>query len=451
MNFDFKSKRYLIISFLIIVALFTISFYTAHNTFAETKEETQARLKAELADLEAQIEAQKKIISSTQAEGASLSRDISLLQAKINQKQLEIKKTDSNIISLSNKIIDKNVELTDLSNTLDKQRLALANALRNMYVFDGTNSFLNLILDNKSLSQFFEDADKIVALQGAINRDVLIIKDTSDEVTKVKADLEDNKDTQIALKEQQKAAQNKINDAKKDKNNLLTETKGKESEYKKQLAEKQAKAAEIRAALFSFAGGETKAIPFGVALQYAESAEKITNVPAALVLAILTQESALGANVGKCYLSDTESGAGFNINTKEKFPNVMKASRDLPGFLTITKRLGLDPLATVVSCPIPSAGGYGGAMGPAQFIPSTWMEVEQSVNISNPWNAEQAILASSYYLSSIGANESYASQLKAACRYYGTGGGTCSYGRSVMAKVEGIQENIDILKQYGNS
>lgn len=449
MNLRKSYKRYIILSLFILVFAFIFNFQNVKNSFAETAEQQRARLQAELADLEKQIADQQKIIATTQAQGASLSRDISLLQAQINAKQLEIKKIDGNISAISNQIVDKNVELTNLSNTLDKQKVALSNALRNMYVFDGTNSFLNLLLDKKTVSEFFEDADKIVAFQAAISEDVNNIRITTNEVNRVKADLEENKDTQIALKNAQKAAQAKIDATKSEKNGLLKETKGQEALYKKQLAEKQAKAAEIRAALFSFAGGETKAIPFGDALNYAEQAEAKTGVPAALVLAILTQESALGANVGKCYLSDLESGSGYNINTKVKYSNVMKATRDLQPFISITKKLGLDPLSTVVSCPIPSAGGYGGAMGPAQFIASTWMEVEAGAGVYNPWNAKDAIIASSYYLAQIGAANSYASQVKAACRYYGTGGSTCSYGTQVMSKVAGIQDKIDYLKQYG--
>lgn len=442
-------KRYISISLLILFIFTLVSFSHSPSSFAETDAQTKARLQAELADLEQQIADQQKIISSTQAQGATLSRDISLLQAQINKKQLEIKKTDSNISSLSNQIVDKNIELTNLSETLDRQKKALANALRNLYFFDGGNSFLNLLLDSKSLSQFFEDSDKTIALQSSINNDVYQIKDTSDQVNTVKTTLEDNKDTQIALKSEQKSAQQKIDASKAAKNSLLTQTKGEEALYKKQLAEKQAKASQIRAALFSFAGGETKAIPFGDALNYAESAQSKTGVPPALVLAILTQESALGANVGKCYLSDLTTGAGYNVNTKTQYPNVMKPSRDIPPFIEITKKLGLDPLSTVVSCPIPSAGGYGGAMGPAQFIPSTWADIDAAAGIYNPWNAKDAIMASSYYLSILGANSSYASQIKAACKYYGTGGASCSYGTQVMSRVSSIQDKIDYLKQYG--
>ncbi len=440
------SWRHFLLSFFILLTLFISS--KVFISFAQNIDQTRAALQNELNILEKQIADQQKIIATTQAQGASLSRDISILQAKINEKQLQIRKIDGNITVLSSRILDKNIELVNLSKTLEKQKQALSGSLRNMATFDGSNNFVTFILTDKSLSQFFEDVHKLGDLQEAINNNVDKIKSTTNQVNQVKSDLEDNKDSQVALKNQQKTEQTQISITKSEKNTLLKETKGQETLYKKQLADKQAEASKIRAALFKFAGGGTAAIPFGDALNYAKSAEIQTGVPAALVLAILTQESALGANVGKCYLSDTSSGEGYNITSGRKYPNVMKASRDVPVFLEITAKLGMDPLKTVVSCPIPSAGGYGGAMGPAQFIPSTWKEVASEIDINNPWNAHDAIFASSRFLADLGAGGSYLSQIRAACKYYGTGGSNCSYGNSVMSKVSGIQSNIDYLTQY---
>lgn len=446
MKSETQFGRRFLFSFFIFLIL--ITFSRIYISYAQNVDQVRAALQNELNILEQQIADQQKIIAKTQAQGASLSRDISILQAKINEKQLEIRKIDGNITVLSSKILDKNIELVNLNTTLERQKKALSGSLRNMAKFDGSNNFVTFILTDKSLSQFFEDVNKLEDLQNAINSNVNKIKNTTDKVNQVKSDLEENKDSQLALKNQQKIQQNQISATQSQKNSLLKETKGQESLYKKQLADKQAEAAKIRAALFKFAGGGTAAIPFGDALNYAKSAESQTGVPAALVLAILTQESSLGANVGKCYLSDTSTGTGYNVNSGTKYSNVMKASRDIPVFLEITSSLGMDPLKTVVSCPIPSAGGYGGAMGPAQFIPSTWKGVAERIGVSNPWNARDAIFASSRFLADLGAGSSYLSQIKAACKYYGTGGSNCSYGNSVMSKVSGIQSNIDYLTQY---
>ena len=449
-------KKYLpkkcLLLFLLLFMFLNIHFLFENNLFATTSQEDRARLQAELNELEIQIKEYQDKISTTQKNKATLNRDISLLQSQINKKQLEIKQVDSKISSLSNQISDKNNELNYLNNTLSKQKKALLNTLKSINKFDDKNNFVNLFLSSNTISEYFENFDRIVNLQDAINKDVQGIQDTTIKVNKVKEVLQDNKESQIALKEKQKQEQKKISISKSEKDNLLKETKGQENLYKKQLSEKQVKAAGIRSRLFNFAGGNTKSIPFGDALKYAEESEKKTGTPAAFVLAILTQESALGANVGKCYLSDTTSGAGYNVNTKQTFSNVMKATRDLPVFLNITSRLGIDPLKTVISCPIPSAGGYGGAMGPAQFIPSTWKVVENRVvsntGSNNPWNAKDAIFASSIYLSDLGANSDYLSQIKAACRYYGSGGTNCSYGKSVLSRIDKIQADIDYLKQY---
>jgi membrane-bound lytic murein transglycosylase B len=115
----------------------------------------------------------------------------------------------------------------------------------------------------------------------------------------------------------------------------------------------------------------------------------------------------------------------------------------------------MDYSKTVISCPIKGVAGWGGAMGPAQFIPSTWKLVESRVaavtGSSNPWNAQDAITASSVYLEDLGASSTYASQIRAACKYYGSGGSSCTYGKQVMGRVTSIQADMDYLKQYGVS
>ena len=97
-----------------------------------------------------------------------------------------------------------------------------------------------------------------------------------------------------------------------EKQRLLNISKGNEKAYSLVLAEKRQRAAQIRAALFALR--DVQAIPFEDALKFATAASNVTGVRPAFLLAILTQESALGANVGSCYLTNKDTGAG--VSTK---------------------------------------------------------------------------------------------------------------------------------------
>ena len=150
-------------------------------------------------------------------------------------------------------------------------------------------------------------------------------------------------------------------------------------------------------------------------------------------------------------MARSTTGAGVGKNTGTPFANVKKPSRDVAPFLEITNALGLNAFQTAVSCPIAGVVGYGGAMGPAQFIPSTWKIFETRLqnalgHFANPWSPKDAFMASGMYLADIGAvGDSASAQSKAACRYYGSGGATCSYGNSVLNLKVKIQANIDLL------
>ena len=127
---------------------------------------------------------------------------------------------------------------------------------------------------------------------------------------------------------------------------------------------------------------------------------------------------------------------------------------DVNDFITITTELGRDPFQTPVSCPIPSIGGYGGAMGPAQFIPTTWMGYRDRLRVikgspGDPWNIYDAFLAAGLYLGDFGAvSQTYNGEWRAAMIYFS--GSTNIryrfYGDSVMGLATRYQKDIDALK-----
>lgn len=415
----------------------------------------RAALQAQYDQLQQEIAVQQQIIKDTQAKKNTLQGDVTLLNAQIKAAQAQIDAKNIVIKQLSAQIAQKTVVIRQLTNRIARGKESLASILRQTQMMDDYSA-VSIALGSQDVSGFFSDLDAFVSLK--TNLQTLFA-----DITAAKTQTESEK-AALAAKQNQTAdakyvvetQKQQVTSNKTQKQQLLAITTNQETEYKKILADRQAKAVAIRAALFPLR--DAAAISFGVALDYAQKAQKVTGVDPALALAILTQESNLGANVGQCYLTNNVTGSGIGKNTGKSFAKVMSPTRDVPLFLELGLELGFDPHHQVVSCPIASAGGWGGAMGPAQFIPSTWALYADRVakgngkSVANPWGPKDAIMAMSLLLADNGASVGgYTAEYNAAARYYaGWNGPKTTAGRAyanqVMNTVKNvIQPNIDFL------
>ncbi|MDE2040843.1 MAG: lytic murein transglycosylase [Patescibacteria group bacterium] len=415
----------------------------------------RAALQQQLAQVEAEEQAANAQLTKAQSQSASLSRDIAVLDAKIKAAQLDIKAKNLLIQSLGSDISDKQSHINDLEDHIAKGKETLAQLLRKTNEIDAY-SLPEVVLSETSISGFFQDLDTFQSVQSGLYNTISALNADESSTTAAKDALSARQNAEIDARYAIQQQQQNIQADEVQQKQLLSISKGNEKSYAALVSEKSAQAAQIRAALFALAGGSSP-IPFGDALSYAEAASARTGVDPAFLLAILTQESNLGKNVGNCYLANTTTGDGINVKTGNPVSKVMSPTRDVPPFITLTNALGRQPLQTVVSCP--QSVGWGGAMGPAQFIASTWTLLEHRVadmlGISpappDPWNPKHAIMAEAVFMSDLGASSgSYTAELNAACRYFG-GGTHCTsitrpYGNNVMALANSIQRNqIDPL------
>jgi len=467
MNFC-KKRRFLFL--LIPVLLFGIFIQSNVNAdvLLENAQADKQKLEAELANLEKEIAAKQKELDSQKGQSVSLSRDISILSAQIEKSKLDIRAKNLVIQKLGGEISAKNKKIEALSTKLSKEKESLAQLIRKERQLDD-KSIVTIVLSQDKISEAYGDVAAFGAIKKGIQSSIDEINGVRTLTESEKKSLEEKKNQETDTKAELENAKAKVELSEAEKQRLLTISKNKEAEYQKVLAEKAKKRSEILAAIFNLVGGN-KQINFETALVYARDAQKQTGIDPAFLLAILTQESNLGKNVGLCYLTNTTTGEGKGANTGSAQKRVMSPTRDVPIFIDITSKLGLDYSSTRVSCWIPmyrtkydsklrkyvtdytQPYGWGGAMGPAQFIPSTWRIFETRLkNIlgynASPWNPKDAFMAAALYLTDLGAKGTSASaQHIAACKYYGTGGTTCSYSNSVMKLKTGIQTNIDLLQ-----
>ncbi len=417
-----------------------------------TSAEERAQLEAELRALEQEIKEKEAVLKQQQAQTGTLKKDVSLLTSQIQTAKLKIQAKTIAINKIGQEINQKSKAITDLESELGREKSSLTQLVKRTNELDQKGAAY-VLLSAESVSGFYEDLDDFLSIKRSLYASVNKIK-------QVKSLAEDQKEQLESKKEDELDARSSIDYQKKvvekteaEKKSLLKISQSKESEYQKVLAERQKKVTEIKNKLFSFAGGSTKAIPFAQAYIYAKEASASTGVRPAFILATLTQESSLGKNVGTCNRAGDPPSKSYTA--------MMNPTRDVPAFLRITAALGLNPETTPISCRIGTLG-WGGGMGPAQFIPSTWEAYDDKVaaalgkSMANPWIAEDAIMASALLHKANGAVGGEANERNAACRYYS--GKNCSsssagagYGNSVMALTRSIQTDIDYLDTYGVS
>ena len=411
----------------------------------------KAQLQNELSNLEQEIAKEEANLTSQKDTTGSISRNIASLNAQIKIAKLNISAKNLMIKKLGGEITQKSQKIQILSTKIESMKESLSQLIRKDRELDD-KTILALILSEDSISDAYGDINNFSSIKRSIKTSVDQINGVKTETETEKNTLEIKKSAQVDEKVNLENAKHQVEVSEAEKQKLLSISKDKEKEYQKILTEKAKRRSEILAMLFDLR--DASAIPFGKALEYAKAAGAVTTIRPAFLLAILTQESNLGTDQGSCYLSDINTGSGISSRSNKVVNNVMKPDRDVQPFMDITLSLGRDPLKTLVSCPM-GGSGYGGAMGPAQFIPSTWMilinRVANALHIKrpDPWNPQDAFMASAIYLTDLGAvNGSYTGERNAACRYYS--GRKCdskkpynsSYGDSVMKKAKNIQETM---------
>jgi len=428
-----KIFKFLILLVTGYTLLVTFSFAEEINPNAVINQRQQ--LQEQLNNLESQINDLRDTIQKYEKQSTTLERDIAILNAQIEKIKLEIKMRNIQISQLSDSIGEKTVIITALSDKIDKERESLAALLRRTREID-SNSLVEVVLGYEKLSDFFVELDSFEIIQSSVQSSLEEIRGTKQETETEKENLENKKTEQTQLKATQELEKKKLANTQAEEKRILNVTKGEEAKYQKFLAEKQKTAATIRSQLFLLTG--SPAIPFEKAVEYATLAWRNTGIRPAFLLGVIAEESNLGANIGT---------GNWEVDMANSRCDSQRAA-----FIQITSELGLDPNLMPVSKK--AWYGYcGGAMGPAQFMPTTWLLYKDRIsaitgnNPSNPWDPKDAFVAAALLLKDNGATSN---ERNAALKYLAGSNWKKSayafYGDDVMDLAAKYQSMIDILK-----
>lgn len=436
--------------FLLIISIVfsgTLPFYWVRAQTGEQKAAARQELEAELAQIEQQIKAFEAELKVVKGEKNTLQNKIRQLRAKQSALNLQIQATNLKISDLERRIKVTLDDITVQENQIAAVKQKLSEYIRLMYQRDNFPVYYTFLLGGK-LSDMMVDLEAYVQVSEGLQVLMENLKVTKVQLENQAATLADQQDDNKNLLSLTLLQQQTLSNSVNEQNTLLKQTQGKESQYQKDIADSKKRVTEIRSRIYQLLG-VSQNITFGAAVEIATWVSAQTGVRAAFLLAVLTQESNLGKNVGTCNRPGDPPEKSWRV--------IMKPTRDQEPFLAITKELGMNPDETPVSCPMKNKDGsqlgWGGAMGPAQFIPSTWIGYKARVEAftgkspANPWDIRDAFVAAAILLKANGADGTRDGEWKAAMRYFsgGTNPAYSFYGNSVLELADGYADDIATL------
>ncbi len=375
--------------------------------YAQTTSEQRALLEKELEQLEKEIQQQEGLLSNQKKQTGTINGDLKKISDQITKKRADIAAKQKLISNLSSQIGVKASVIQKLTTELSREKASLARLVRMMNQTEDA-SLSEFLLTTKTVSQFFESFSNSTFVQDELHGSLRRTRTSHERTVGEKSLLENKKAQEAKVRAKLEEDRKKAQEDQTKKNTELVTSKKEEGKISAEIETRKKEVAKIKARLFSLVEVKGGGIAFGEAVRLAKEAGALTGVRPAFILGILQQETGIGKNVGRCFMTDPATGDGTTIAGKV-ISKVMKPTRDVEPFLSITKRLGKNFASTPISCPIPGIG-YGGAMGPSQFIPSTWemmepkLERKLGVSAANPWVPLHAFTATALYVADLGAS-----------------------------------------------
>jgi len=329
--------------------------------------------------LRSQINQYQDQIDAKSQKTESLARDIEVLDTDIKKIELQIQETNLIISQLNGEVDAKQIEIDDMEKRIKAKQEILAKFLQELYE-RGDVSAAELVFGNKNFSDYFFQSDSLVSFEDQT-------KDIFDQLVSLQQDLKNQRNDLLEKKAAQENyryiqvdQERSLEGEKQMKDSLIATTKNEKDALQQQTDKLQAELNVIQSL------GEP--IAMDEAIKSAQYASKLTNVAPEFLLGVLRVESGLGTNVGGGrYKSD------MNPNQWDTFKSICKELGADPDKVPVSRR------ACYNSGAKDGCGGWGGAMGPAQFMPSTWMGYKSKVEKitgsppANPWDIKDSLVA----------------------------------------------------------
>ncbi len=219
---------------------------TCVSVYAQTASDLRASvdsLQSQIQSLDKEIQEYTTKVQSSQGQAKTLQQALAQLESRRGELLVKIKKTNLQIEQAEKKITLTEGKITQTKTILDTNKHALEEMLRSMmYQYDAMSPLLSLMSSQRdSLFESLDALKKSADISQAVGNKVADVRETTRNLEEAQENYKEHKEQLISLTDTLSQQKGLIEQNKQEKNVLLVETKNKESEYQKVLADRQKK------------------------------------------------------------------------------------------------------------------------------------------------------------------------------------------------------------------
>lgn len=236
-----QSKKYKIIGFLAILP----TFYCLLSTSVDASRVDELRNLIEernnqMQQIQKEIDEYKSQLDEASEQKNTLNNEVKKLELNLKKFNSDIYYTNSKVEATTYNIERLELEINDKIESINGKRIVLSEAMRNINEIE-SQTLVEITLSHDKFSDFFGDLERMESFQKEININLKELKALKEILENEKTEREAEKNNLEQLKSKLVDQKVLVESNKSAKNSLLKETKNKEENYKKLLADRMAK------------------------------------------------------------------------------------------------------------------------------------------------------------------------------------------------------------------
>jgi murein DD-endopeptidase MepM/ murein hydrolase activator NlpD len=229
--------------FILFTSIACISFYAfLPSVFAQTaddlRDEIRRRTQA-IAELNEEIKQYEGEVNRVSQEANTLSNTVKAIVATEKKLETDVAVTSKKVERASYSIRDLEQGIREQEASIERSRAVLAEMMRRVQKTDDATVF-EILLSQQTLSEFFKDVDTVAQFQGELKVHVDEVRELKAELEGRKVGKEEEKRNLEGLREELKDRESIVEQNRKEKDQILKETRNQEANYRKILADKVA-------------------------------------------------------------------------------------------------------------------------------------------------------------------------------------------------------------------